>query len=130
MNPPKAAKKKSCFEHVYCNPIKNKDFTVLAVQIRRGTKWAKQFSKEPLFQAFCFEKWNNLKVRKSFNSSLFYVLAGIDVDSIEENLQSELEECGVLQDTLLGLYFHVGIISEVDLKQPIRKQHFEFWLNF
>jgi hypothetical protein len=35
------------------------------------------------------------------------------VDAIEENLQSELEECGVLQDTLLGLSFRGGIISEV-----------------
>ena len=35
-----------------------------------------------------------------------YFLAGIDVDAIEKNiLQSELEECGVLQDTLLGLAF-------------------------
>ena len=35
----------------------------------------------------------------------YFFLAGIDVDAIEENLQSELEECGVLQDTLLGLAF-------------------------
>ena len=35
----------------------------------------------------------------------YLFLAGIDVDAIEENLQSELEECGVLQDTLLGLAF-------------------------
>ena len=37
------------------------------------------------------------------------------MDAIEENLQSELEECGVLQDTLLGLSFVVVIISEVFL---------------